>query len=146
MATKKVAPKVVFIPEHWLKGELKWSPKWKDPLTGVAGSPFYIKSNNLSFKSGEGGVAGESDGITGEVVRIRVTPKDAPAQFTEMFLVYGGKAAMNSGKLPPTAYFNVQEGYVGCRIMKVELFEELTGTGAPALNAPTTADNVALPV
>ena len=55
-----MAKKILFVASEWVTCNLRKSENWKDPVTGIRGSAFYIANNGLSktFDTGENGNVG----------------------------------------------------------------------------------------
>ena len=80
--------KNIFVVSEWVKATLRTSDRWKDPLTGLRGSAFYIGDNGLS-KS-----ILTPDGNTGVIIS---KPKPGEVEPpTRMVQVHNGLAVLDT--------------------------------------------------
>ena len=120
-----MAKKHVFKPNQWKLATLQFSERWKDPKTGLEGSPFYIVSNSINAEA--------TDGKSQLVILKGDTRSDDPNRLTIMLQVYGGKAMFE--QLPKEAYINVDPAYEGARFLTVDDHDQLTASAPPVADS-----------
>mgnify|MGYP003150594458 CR=1 FL=1 len=96
--------------KEWMLAILRWSDKWRDSETDVAGSAYYFIPTGESYSNEHGQEL---------VFFANDTDSDEPRPCLRF---NGGKETYQ--KLPEKAYINVDPNYNGSRLMTVEQYEK----------------------
>ena len=96
--------------KEWMLAILRWSDKWRDSDTDLAGSAYYFIPTGESYSNDHGQ----------ELVYFN---NDVDTDEPRPCLRFNGGRETYE-KLPPKAYINVDPNYNGSRLMTVEQYEK----------------------
>ena len=129
-----VAPLII---TDWLEGILRWSPKWKDTVTGKRGSAFYFIPTGSSHES-VADFADEDGKTISLTANLVFFGKSEDRDKLPSLQFNGGKAVHNI--LPDTMMVNINPKYAGVkRYMPVDIFEKEVAQGNVITEAVDTS-------